>query len=101
MSLSSDVVFGPSKVYTERDTRTRRVFIIGVRLLRSRDERRTKERGGTMGREQEDQRLQELGDFLRTRRPRLAPQALALPRGRSRPAPQPNPTQRGQWSLRP
>src|SRR5260370_10444830 len=87
MSLSSDVVFGPSKVYTERATRTRRVFIIGVRLLRSRDERRTKEREGTMGREQEDQRLQELGDFLRTRRARLAPQDVGLPRGSRRRAP--------------
>src|SRR5260370_13454347 len=87
MSLSSDVVFGPSKVYTERATRTRRVFSIGVRLLRSRDERRTKEREGTMGREEEDQRLQELGDFLRTRRARLAAQDVGLPRGSRRRAP--------------
>src|SRR5437764_14394701 len=71
LSLSSNVVFDTSKVYTERDTRTRREFIIGVRLLRSRDERRTQEREGTMLREQEDQRLHELGDFLRTRRARL------------------------------
>src|SRR6266567_3192391 len=58
--LSGNIVFDTAQVYTERDTRTRRVFIIGVRLLRSRDERRTKERGRTMLREREDQRLQEL-----------------------------------------
>src|SRR5256885_7140421 len=84
---ASNVVFDTSKVYTERDTRTRRVFIIGVRLLRSRDERRTKERGRTMLREREDQRLQELGDFLRTRRARLAPEDVGLPRGSRRRAP--------------
>src|SRR6266516_7958772 len=84
MSLSSNIVFDTSKVYTERDTRTRRVFIIGVRLLRSRDERRTKERGRTMLREREDQRLQELGDFLRTRRARLAPEDVGLSRGSRR-----------------
>src|SRR5437870_13101648 len=87
MSLSSNVVFDTSKVYTERDTRTRREFIIGVRLLRSRDERRTQEGEGTMAREQEDQRLQELGDFLRTRRARLAPSDVGLPRGNRRRAP--------------
>src|SRR5205823_1667571 len=87
MSLSSNIVFDTSKVYTERDTRTRRVFILGVRLLRSRDERRTKERGRTMGREQEDQRLQELADFLRTRRARLEPEDVGLPRGSRRRAP--------------
>src|SRR2546430_12838402 len=37
MSLSSNIVFDTSKVYTEKDTRTRRVFIIGVRLLHSHD----------------------------------------------------------------
>ncbi|QBD75249.1 XRE family transcriptional regulator [Ktedonosporobacter rubrisoli] len=40
-----------------------------------------------MEREQEDQRLQELGDFLRTRRARLAPEAVGLPRGSRRRAP--------------
>ena len=40
-----------------------------------------------MGHEQEDQRLQELGDFLRTRRARLAPQDVGLPRGSRRRAP--------------
>ena len=40
-----------------------------------------------MGREQEDQRLQELGDFLRTRRARLAPEDVGLPRGNRRRAP--------------
>src|SRR5207302_1648694 len=85
--LSGNIVFVPSKVYTERDTRTRRVFIIGVRLLRSRDERRTKKGEGTMGREQEDQRLHELGDFLRTRRARLAPEDVGLPPGSRRRAP--------------
>src|SRR5947209_20348952 len=40
-----------------------------------------------MLREQEDQRLQELGDFLRTRRARLAPQDVGLPRGNRRRAP--------------
>jgi transcriptional regulator with XRE-family HTH domain len=38
-------------------------------------------------REQEQQRLQELGDFLRTRRARLAPEDAGLPRGRRRRAP--------------
>ena len=40
-----------------------------------------------MAREQEDQRLQELGDFLRTRRARLAPEDVGLPRGNRRRAP--------------
>ena len=40
-----------------------------------------------MGREQEYQRLQELGDFLRTRRARLAPEDVGLPRGSRRRAP--------------
>ena len=40
-----------------------------------------------MGREQESQRLQELGDFLRTRRARLAPEDVGLPRGSRRRAP--------------
>jgi len=40
-----------------------------------------------MGREQQDQRLQELGDFLRTRRARLAPEDVGLPRGSRRRAP--------------
>jgi transcriptional regulator with XRE-family HTH domain len=40
-----------------------------------------------MGREQEEQRLQELGDFLRTRRARLAPESVGLPRGNRRRAP--------------
>lgn len=40
-----------------------------------------------MGREQESQRLQELGDFLRTRRDRLAPENSGLPRGIRRRAP--------------
>lgn len=44
LPLSSIVVFDTSKVYTERDTRTREVFIIGVRPLRSRN-LGTKERG--------------------------------------------------------
>src|SRR5258708_8480654 len=60
---------------------------MGGGLLRPRHERRTKERGGTMGREQEDQRLQELGDFLRTRRARRAPEDVGLPRGSRRRAP--------------
>src|SRR6266567_7067515 len=87
MSLSSTVVFDPLEVYTERDTRKREVFIIGVRPLRSRDEWRTKEREETMGREQESQRLQELADFLRTRRARLAPSDVGLPPGSRRRAP--------------
>lgn len=40
-----------------------------------------------MLREQEDQRLHELGDFLRTRRARLAPEDVGLPRGSRRRAP--------------
>jgi transcriptional regulator with XRE-family HTH domain len=40
-----------------------------------------------MLREQEHQRLQELGDFLRTRRARLAPEDIGLPRGSRRRAP--------------
>ncbi|GHO85965.1 helix-turn-helix transcriptional regulator [Dictyobacter formicarum] len=40
-----------------------------------------------MAREQEDQRLQELGDFLRTRRNRIAPEDVGLPRGSRRRAP--------------
>jgi hypothetical protein len=40
-----------------------------------------------MIREQESQRLQELGDFLRTRRARLAPEDVGLPRGGRRRAP--------------
>jgi transcriptional regulator with XRE-family HTH domain len=40
-----------------------------------------------MGREQEEQRLQELGDFLRTRRARLAPEDVGLPRGSRRRTP--------------
>src|SRR5437764_13750176 len=47
-------------------------------------QRRTKEGEGTMGHEQESQRLQELGDFLRTRRARLAPEDVGLPRGSRR-----------------
>ncbi|GCE46318.1 helix-turn-helix protein [Thermosporothrix hazakensis] len=34
-----------------------------------------------MGREQETQRVQELGDVLRTRRARLAPEDVGMPRG--------------------
>ena len=37
--------------------------------------------------EQQDQRLHELGDFLRTRRARLAPEDVGLPRGSRRRAP--------------
>src|SRR5262250_2826369 len=37
--------------------------------------------------EQVDQRLHELGDFLRTRRARLAPEDVGMPRGRRRRAP--------------
>ena len=40
-----------------------------------------------MAREQESQRLQELADFLRTRRARLAPEDMGLPRGSRRRAP--------------
>lgn len=40
-----------------------------------------------MIREQEHQRLQELGDFLRTRRARLGPEDVGLPRGSRRRAP--------------
>lgn len=40
-----------------------------------------------MAREQEDQRLQELGDFLRTRRNRIGPEDVGLPRGSRRRAP--------------
>lgn len=40
-----------------------------------------------MATEQESQRLQELGDFLRTRRARLAPEDVGLPRGSRRRAP--------------
>ncbi len=40
-----------------------------------------------MEHEQEDHRLQELGDFLRTRRARLAPEGVGLPRGSRRRAP--------------
>ncbi|HLZ64044.1 MAG TPA: helix-turn-helix transcriptional regulator [Ktedonosporobacter sp.] len=40
-----------------------------------------------MGREQQDQRLQELGDFLRTRRARLTPSNVGLPPGSRRRAP--------------
>jgi transcriptional regulator with XRE-family HTH domain len=40
-----------------------------------------------MVREQESRRLQELGDFLRTRRARLAPEDVGLPRGGRRRAP--------------
>jgi hypothetical protein len=40
-----------------------------------------------MEREQQSQRLQELGDFLRTRRARLAPEDVGLPRGSRRRAP--------------
>lgn len=40
-----------------------------------------------MPREQESQRLHELADFLRTRRARLAPEAMGLPRGSRRRAP--------------
>jgi transcriptional regulator with XRE-family HTH domain len=40
-----------------------------------------------MAHEQEEQRLQELGDFLRTRRARLAPEDVGLPRGSRRRAP--------------
>ena len=74
-------------MYTEKDTRTREVLIIGVRPLGSRDEWRTKEREETMGCEQESQRLQELRDFLRTRRARLAPEDMGLPEGSRRRAP--------------
>src|SRR5690348_15365698 len=49
--------------------------------------RRTKEGERTMIREQESQRLQELGDFLRTRRARLTPEDVGLPRGNRRRAP--------------
>src|SRR5215469_4236057 len=52
-----------------------------------RQQKRTKEREGTMIREQEHQSLQELGDFLRTRRARLAPEDVGLPRGSRRRAP--------------
>jgi hypothetical protein len=45
ISLSSTIVFDTSKVYTERDTRTRRAFILGVRLLRSRDKGRRENDG--------------------------------------------------------
>ena len=41
MSLSSTIVFDLLEVYTEKDTRTREVFIIGVSPLGSRDEWRT------------------------------------------------------------
>ncbi len=41
----------------------------------------------TMAREQDDQRLHELGDFLRTRRNRIAPEDGGLPRGSRRRAP--------------
>src|ERR671936_886500 len=37
--------------------------------------------------EQQSQRLQELGDFLRTRRARMAPEDIGLPRGSRRRAP--------------
>jgi len=40
-----------------------------------------------MAHEQESQRLQELGDFLRKRRARLAPEDVGLPRGSRRRAP--------------
>ena len=40
-----------------------------------------------MANEQESQRLQELADFLRTRRARLAPEDVGLPRGSRRRAP--------------
>jgi transcriptional regulator with XRE-family HTH domain len=40
-----------------------------------------------MGRDQQSQRLQELGDFLRTRRARLAPEDMGLPRGSRRRSP--------------
>src|SRR5258707_13973429 len=50
-------------------------------------QRRTKEGEGTMGHEQQSQRLQELGDFLRSRRARLAPEDIGLPRGSRRRAP--------------
>jgi transcriptional regulator with XRE-family HTH domain len=40
-----------------------------------------------MAQEQESQRLQELGDFLRTRRARLTPEDVGLPRGNRRRAP--------------
>src|SRR5215472_15757819 len=50
-------------------------------------QRRIKEGKGTMEREQQSQRLQELGDFLRTRRARLAPEDVGLPRGGRRRAP--------------
>src|SRR5215467_8480523 len=52
-----------------------------------RQQRRTKKREGTMIIEQEHKRLQELGDFLRTRRARLAPEDMGLPRGSRRRAP--------------
>src|SRR5215469_13343517 len=50
-------------------------------------QRLKKKREGTMAHEQEAQRLQELGDFLRTRRARLAPEDVGLPRGSRRRAP--------------
>src|SRR5436305_13199759 len=50
-------------------------------------QRRTKEGEGPMEREPQSQRLQELGDFLRTRRARLAPEDVGLPRGSRRRAP--------------
>ena len=40
-----------------------------------------------MAHEQQSQRLQELGDFLRTRRARLVPEDVGLPRGSRRRAP--------------
>lgn len=43
--LSGNVAFDTSKVYTEKDTRIRIAFIIGVRLLRSRDPGDKGERG--------------------------------------------------------
>src|SRR5262249_42952772 len=52
-----------------------------------RQQRRPKKREGMMIREQEHQRLQELGDFLRTRRARLVPEDVGLPRGSRRRAP--------------
>ena len=57
------------------------MLILGVRLLWFRKKADTRERG-MMGREQETQRLQELGDFLRTRRARLAPEDVGMPRGK-------------------
>lgn len=47
-------------------------------------QQRAHESEETMIREQESHRLHELGDFLRTRRARLAPEDVGLPRGKRR-----------------